>query len=587
MPKIHSTCQESEPAAILEEEELRNIEIPEGEVDLDLPIAKRKAPRACTRHPIERFVSYKAVSPKYQTFISHLDSIKVPNNIDEAMAVPEWRQAVMEEMAALNGNNTWDVVNLPKGKKPVGCKWVFTPKYNADGSLEKYKARLVAKGFSQVYGMDYTETFAPVAKLNTVRILMSLAANLDWPLHQLDVKNAFLNGDLKEEVYMRMPPGFPGTNGKQVCKLKKSLYGLKQSPRAWFEKFTRVLKRQGYKQGQSDHTLFFKHNGDKITVLAVYVDDIILTGDDDVEIRQIKEALAREFKIKDLGEMKYFLGMEVARSKQGIYISQRKYILDLLNETGMLGCPPSDTPIRADKISDEVNLGKAVDMGKYQRMVGKLIYLAHTRPDIAFAVSMVSQHSHDPKQKHLDEVYRILRYLKGSPGRGLLFKKTDKQGVEIFTDADWAGDKEDRKSTSGYATFVWGNLVTWRSKKQTVVARSSAEAEFRAVALGICEGIWIKRVLEELRMNFDLPIKMYCDNMAAISICHNPVQHDRTKHVEIDRHFIREKIDDGIINLKYIPSREQIGDVFTKGLSKDKFEYFIGKLGMFNIYGPT
>lgn len=285
--------------------------------------------------------------------------------------------------------------------------------------------------------------------------------------------------------------------------------------------------------------------------------------------------------------MKYFLGMEIARSKKGIYISQRKYVLDLLKETGMLGCRPSDTPIQTYKIDDEADLGKVVDIGRYQRIVGKLIYLSHTRPDIAYAVSVVSQHSHDPKQKHLNEVYRLLRYLKGSSGRGLLFRKSDQRSIEIFTDADWAGDKEDRKSTSGYCTFVWGNLVTWRSKKQSVVARSSAEAEFRAIALGICEGIWLKRVLEEIGVHSILPVKMYCDNMAAINISHNPVQHDRTKHVEIDRHFIRENIDNGIVSLTYIPSREQTADVLTKGLAKDKFKHFVGKLDMMDIYVPT
>ena len=224
-------------------------------------------------------------------------------------------------------------------------------------------------------------------------------------------------------------------------------------------------------------------------------------------------------------------------------------------ETGMLGCKPSDTPIQIDKVTEEGELGKSVNMGNYQRMVGKLIYLSHTRPDIAFAVSKVSQHCHDPKKKHLNDVYRILRYLKGSPGRGLYFKKSDRRDIEIFTDADWAGDLTDRKSTSGYCTYVWGNLVTWRSKKQSVVARSSAEAEYRAVALGICEGIWLTRVLKELQQKVTRPITLHCDNMAAINISLNPVQHDRTKHVEIDKHFIRDRINKGVVQLQHIASR--------------------------------
>ncbi|CAJ2653166.1 unnamed protein product [Trifolium pratense] len=478
-------------------------------------------------------------------------------------------------------------MTLPDGKKTVGCKWVFTVKYNSDGSIERYKARLVAKGFTQTYGIDYSETFAPVAKLNTVRILLSLAANLDWPLHQLDVKNAFLNGDLEEEVYMDIPPGFEDKFGSNVCKLNKSLYGLKQSPRAWFEKFTYSMKKQGYIQGQADHTLFTKFSQDgKIVVLIVYVDDIVLTGDDIVEMARVKEKLALDFEIKDLGSMRYFLGMEVARSKDGIVVSQQKYILDLLKETGMSGCRPADTPMDPNaKLWEEGSV--PVDTGRYQRLVGKLIYLSHTRPDIAFSVSVVSQFMHSSFEEHLEAVYRILRYLKANPGKGLFFKKTNERNVSIFTDADWAGSVTDRRSTSGYCTCVWGNLVTWRSKKQGVVARSSAEAEFRAMAQGICEGLWIHRVLEELKMKIELPLKLYSDSKAAISIAHNPVQHDRTKHIEIDRHFIKEKLDAGIICLPFVTSSQQTADILTKSLARPTFEHLIGKLGMIDIYAPT
>ncbi|KAL9434213.1 hypothetical protein AB3S75_015674 [Citrus x aurantiifolia] len=495
---------------------------------------------------------------------------------------------MLEEMRALEKNATWEKVDLPDGKTTVGCKWVFTVKYNSDGSLERYKARLVAKGFTQTYGVDYSETFSPVAKLNTVRVLLSIAANLDWPLNQLDVKNAFLNGDLEEEVYMEPPPGFNEKFGSKVCKLKRSLYGLKQSPRAWFERFTNFVKSQGYDQGQSDHTLFTKRSiEDKISVLIVYVDDIILTGDDIVEMSRLKQNLAKEFEIKDLGQLKYFLGMEVARSKKGIVVSQRKYILDLLKETGMSGCKPSDTPIEANSKLGEVKNGVPVDKGRYQRLVGRLIYLSHTRPDIAFAVSMVSQFMHSPYEEHLEAVYRILRYLKSTPGKGLFFKKNEKRGIEVYTDADWAGSVTDRRSTSGYCTFLWGNLVTWRSKKQNVVARSSAEAEFRSMAQGVCEILWLKRVLEELKRPVSLPMKLYCDNKAAISIAHNPVLHDRTKHVEIDRHFITEKLKEGIICTPFVPTTQQVADVLTKGLLRQPFEVQVSKLGMTNIFAPT
>ena len=271
----------------------------------------------------------------------------------------------------------------------MGCKWIFTIKYKADGTLERYKARLVVKGYTQTYGIDYQETFALVAKMNTIRIILSLATNFDWPLLQFDVKNAFLHRDLDEEVFMDIPTGC----GKQtwsykVCKLIKSLYELKQSPWAWFGRFMRAMVKRDYRQSLSDHTLFIKHSHQgKITALIVYVDDVVVSGDDQEEIIGLKAYLAREFEIKDLGKLWYVLGIEVARSKQGLVISQRKYIQDLLKETGMLGCKLAETPIEQNHRLGEANEDQLVDRGNYQRLVGKLIYLSHTRLDIAYAVS--------------------------------------------------------------------------------------------------------------------------------------------------------------------------------------------------------
>lgn len=556
--------------------------------DSDVPIAIRKGVRSCTQHPISRFVSYEKLSPSYHAFVTAIDSIEVPNSIQEALLHPGWRKAVNEEVAALETNGTWIVSDLPENTRPVGCRWLFTIKCKADGSIDRLKARLVAKGYTQSYGIDYQETFAPVAKLNSIRILLSIAANRDWPLMQLDVKNAFLNGDLKEDVYMDIPPGLEGSfpSGK-VCKLQKSLYGLKQSPRAWFARFTNSVIKCGYTQSQADHTMFIKRSEKKIAVLIVYVDDIILTGDHTEELTKLKKFLAHEFEIKDLGDLKFFLGMEVARSKMGIAVTQRKYTLDLLKETGMLGCKPVDTPMDPYKKIGMEKDSLPVDKGRYQRLVGRLIYLSHTRPDISFPVSMVSQFMNYPTEEHMGAVNRILRYLKMTPGKGLLFKKDDSQKVEVFTDADWAGDITDRRSTSGYCSYVCGNLVTWRSKKQSVVSRSSAEAEYRALALGICEGMWIRRFLKELGIMEEISIRMLCDNQAAISIAKNPVHHDRTKHIEIDRNFISEKVDNGTIELVYTPSRDQIADILTKALPKSSFDELNTKLGMYNLYNPT
>ena len=406
--------------------------------DLNRPVAHRKGVRSCTQHPISKFVSYEKLSPNLRALITNLESIALPNCIQEALQHPEWRKAVNEEIQALQKNDTWKIMKLPQGKRPVGCKWVFNVKYKADGRIDRYKARLVAKGFTQTYGIDFQETFAPVAKLNTIRVLLSLAANLDWNLHQLDVKNAFLNGDLEEEVYMEIPSGLKlSSSNDLVCKLQKSLYGLKQSPRAWFERFTKVIKGEEFSQGQSDHTLFIKRSpGGKITVLIVYVDDIIVTGNDEEEISRLKTVLSKEFEIKDLGTLRYFLSMKVARSSKGIFVSQRKYTLDLLKETGMLGCKPSNTPMDPfNKIGSKEDM-VAVDKGRYQRLVGRLIYLSHTRPDISFAVSMVSQFMNNPTEEHQEAVYRILRYLKMTPGKGLFFKRVASRDVEIFSDAD-------------------------------------------------------------------------------------------------------------------------------------------------------
>jgi len=318
----------------------------------------------------------------------------------------------------------------------------------------------------------------------------------------------------------------------------------------------------------------------------VYVDDIIITGDDDMEIKHLKENLSKEFEVKDLGQLKYFLGIEIARSPKGIVLSQRKYVLDLLRETGMLGCRPASTPIDPNhKLCAES--GDPVNKDSYQRLVGRLIYLCHTRPDISYAVSIVSRYMHDPRSDHLDAVFRILRYLKSSPGKGLMFRSNGHLDVEGYCDADWASCLDDRRSTSGYCVFVGGNLVLWRSKKQSVVSRSTAEAEYRAMSLVVSEMLWVRNLLLELNVLRKGPLRVWCDNKSAISIANNPVQHDRTKHVEIDRFFIKEKLDDGTIELSHILSSNQVADCLTKGLGVKECNVACNKMGMIDIYHPS
>ncbi|CAL2254340.1 unnamed protein product [Prunus armeniaca] len=470
-----------------------------------------------------------------------------------------------DEMEALQKNSTLEMTILPIGKRTVGCRWIYIVKFKADGTIERYKARLVAKGYTQTYGIDYGETFAPVAKINTIRVLLSLAANLNWQLHQFDVKNAFLHSDLEEEVYMDSPPGCKmGLNtSNMVCKLRKSLYGLKQSPRAWFGKFSKSMKDFEYKQSNSDHTLFLKHKKGKVTTLIVYVDDMVVTGNDPVEKAALQHHLASEFEMKDLGALRYFLGIEVARSEQGIFLSQRKYILEILIVTGMLASKPADTPMELNN------------------------QLGHTRPDIAYAISVVSQFMHAPSEAHMDAVNRIMRYLKSSLGRGLMFAGHGHLDVEGHTDADWAGSVTDRRSTSGYFIFVGDNLVSWRSKKQKVVSRSSAEAEYGGMAHEVCELLWIRNLLGELGFKPKHAMQLNCDNKAAIDIAHNPVQHDRTKHVEVDRHFTKEKLEVKIIKVSFVKSEDQLADVLTKAVTGRVFHSSLSKLGIDDIYAPT
>jgi Reverse transcriptase (RNA-dependent DNA polymerase)/gag-polypeptide of LTR copia-type/Integrase core domain/GAG-pre-integrase domain len=540
-------------------------------------------------YPIQNYISYNNIAPKYKAFLGSINELKEPTTFLDAKDNAKWCKAMNEELEALERNKTWTLTPLPKGTKPVGCKWVYKIKYNSDGSVERYKARLVAKGFTQTYGIDYQETFAPVAKMNTVRVLLSVAVNSDWDLYQMDVKNAFLQGTLEEEVYMTLPPGYQIhiKDNNIVCKLNKSIYGLKQSPRAWYAKLSHSLLSHNFIKSSADSSLFIKHSHNTTTLVLVYVDDIIITGNNEIEIDNVKSYLKNKFDIKDLGYLKYFLGIEFAHSKKGLYLSQRKYVLDLLEETGKLGCKPASTPIEPHiKMNSED--GKPLeDVNQFQRLVGKLIYLTVTRPDITFAVSIISQFMHSPRTTHLDVVNRILRYLKGCPGQGILMKRNyDTNSIAGYSDADWAGTF-DRKSTTGYCTFVGGNLVTWRSKKQNVVARSSAEAEYRAMASTASELVWIKQLLHDMGFNYNKPMIMYCDNQAARHIASNPVFHERTKHIEVDCHFIREKVQAKEIETSYVNSNEQLADVFTKALDKGQFNRIIGKIGSINIYDPN
>ncbi|KAJ9685012.1 hypothetical protein PVL29_017155 [Vitis rotundifolia] len=556
----------------------------------DLPIAVRKGIRSTRNpHPIYNFLSYHRLSSPYSAFVSAISSVSLPKSTHEALSHPGWRQAMVDEMAALHSNDTWDLVVLPSGKSTVGCRWVYAVKVGPDGQVDRLKARLVAKGYTQVYGSDYGDTFSPVAKIASVRLLLSMAAMCSWPLYQLDIKNAFLHGDLAEEVYMEQPPGFvaQGESGL-VCRLRRSLYGLKQSPRAWFGRFSSVVQEFGMLRSTADHSVFYHHNSlGQCIYLVVYVDDIVITGSDQDGIQKLKQHLFTHFQTKDLGKLKYFLGIEIAQSSSGVVLSQRKYALDILEETGMLDCKPVDTPMDPN-VKLVPGQGEPLgDPGRYRRLVGKLNYLTITRPDISFPVSVVSQFLQSPCDSHWDAVIRILRYIKSTPGQGVLYENRGHTQVVGYTDADWAGSPTDRRSTSGYCVFIGGNLISWKSKKQDVVARSSAEAEYRAMALATCELIWLRHLLRELRFGKDEQMKLICDNQAALHIASNPVFHERTKHIEVDCHFIREKIASGCVATSFVNSNDQLADIFTKSLRGPRIKYICNKLGAYDVYAPA
>ncbi|KAL0641314.1 hypothetical protein Bca4012_102595 [Brassica carinata] len=539
-------------------------------------------------HPSQAVCSFAEFPEEHYAFMISLDESYVPRTYEEAMLDKEWKESVGAEAGAMIKNDTWYESELPKGKKAVSSRWIFTIKYLANGQIDRKKTRLVARGFTQTYGEDYIDTFAPVAKLHTVRIVLSIATNLEWDLWQMDVKNAFLQGELEDEVYMLPPPGLehlvkPGN----VLRLKKAIYGLKQSPRAWYRKLSTTLNGRGFRKSELDHTLFTLVGPSGIIVVLVYVDDLIITGSDKAGIKATKEFLKSVFDIKDLGEMKYFLGIEICRSKEGLFMSQRKYTMDMLKETGVLGGKIAKTPLEEGyKVlrEGEVEENQLFEDAKlYRRMVGKLIYLTITRPDICFAVNQVSQHMQAPKVHHWKMVDRILRYLSGSHGQGVWMGCNGSTEVVGYCDADWAEDRVDRRSTTGYCTFIGGNLVTWKSKKQKVISCSSAEAEYRAMLKLTNELVWIKGILKHLEIEQSTPMTMHCDNQAAIHIASNSVFHERTKHIEVDCHKVRQMIILGVILPCYTRSEDQLADVFTKAARLKTMESILSRLGLIDL----
>jgi len=540
-----------------------------------------------TPYPLDNYVSSSQFSAAYQAYVFAISLGIEPKSYKEAILDENWRCAVSDEIVSLENLGTWTVEDLPPGKKALGCKWVFRLKYKSDGTLERHKARLVVLGNKQTEGIDYSETFAPVAKMVTVRAFLQQVASLDWEVHQMDVHNAFLHGDLDEEVYIKFPPGFGSDDNRKVCRLRKALYGLKQAPRCWFAKLTTALNDYGFIQDISDYSLFtMERNGIRLHIL-VYVDDLIITGSSLDVITKFKGYLSSCFYMKDLGILRYFLGIEVARSPAGIYLCQRKYAIDIITETGLLGVWPASHPLEQNhKLA--LAFGDTIsDPSRYRRLVGRLIYLGTTHPELSYAIHMLSQFMSDPKADHMEAALRVVRYLKSSPGQGILLRSNTPLVLTGWCDSGFDSCPITQRSLTGWFIQLGGSPISWKTKKHDVVSRSSAEAEYRAMADTVSEFLWLRALLPALGISCNEPIMLYSDSLSAISLAANPVYHARTKHVGRDVHFVRDEIIRGTIATKHVSTTSQLADIMTKALGRREFDAFLLKLGICNLHTPV
>lgn len=513
--------------------------------------------------------------------------VEIPQTVEDALNgvnSSEWRESMRKEYDALVANDTWSLVELPKGKKAIGSKWVFALKRNKYGQVEKFKSRLVAKGCSQQWGVDYTETFSPVIRYETIRMLFALAAEQKMYVHQMDVCTAYLNGELSEEVYMRQPQEFVDKEyPNYVLKLKKSIYGLKQSGREWNLKLDETLRNIGFVPCVNEPCLYRMSHHDKLCLIAVYVDDLLICCEDKDIMLQLKGRISEVFDCVDKGQVNLFLGMQVEREGElgAITVSQSQYINDLLKQHNMETCRPASTPLDTSfQVACTNEKCTKVDTVSYQSSIGSLMYLAMcTRPDIIHSVSKLAQRNTDPHKEHEAGIKHILRYLSNTKDLKLAYKCTGKK-IEGYVDADWASCTLDRKSYTGYAFFLGGSVFSWSSKKQGCVALSSTEAEYIAMAAAVKEAAYLKSLLEEIGLADGQPVVIYGDNMSAQQLAKNPMYHARTKHIDIRYHFVRELVTDKIVELKYMPTDQMIADILTKNLSKLKHSKFVKCLGL-------
>jgi len=514
-----------------------------------------------------------------------------PRTLAEARSRSDWlrwKEAMDRELSTLEKAGTWCTVPRPSDKNIVGSKWVFRIKRKADGSVDKYKARLVARGFTQVYGVDYFVTFSPVAKLASFRLILAIAARLDWDIESFDFNGAYLNGELdkNEEIYMYSPPGYD-SDGSTVKRLRKSLYGLKQAGRKWYDTLSRALANLGFSVSQADPGVFCARVGEHVLILAVHVDDCIFTGSSNDLIAQYKQKINACYALTDLGPAHWLLGIKITRNRAArtISLSQASYIDAILIRFALADAKPYGSPMVPglvySKDHSPNNPEEVIRMQKtpYREAIGSLMYAAvATRPDIAFAVSALSQFLSNPGVAHWEAVKRVFRYLAGTKTFELTYGG-ERHGLEGFTDADGA-TQEHRRAISGYVFLIDGGAISWSSRKQELVTLSTAEAEYVAATHAAKEAIWLRKLLGELFPNLLVPTPLYCDNQAALKLATDDNYHARTKHIDLRFHFIRQTIASGALKLLYCPTEDMVADILTKALPKWKVVALVTALGI-------
>jgi len=487
----------------------------------------------------------------------------------------DWKKAMDEELKSLKENDVWDVIPKPTGRKIVASRWVYKAKENAQGEVERYKAWLVAKGFSQILGQDYDEIFAPVVHYDSLRPLLALSACKGWRPRQLDVKTAFLYGILKEEVYMELPEG--SRLDGIVAELKRSIYGLKQSPREWYYRLVEYLGPFGCGITVWDPCVLVHESGD--IFLAIYVDDITLFGATGELKEQTIDVLKTEFKVNDMGELNWLLGIQITFTDDGITLSHTTFIDKILNRFSMQDCKPVSTPIDSNHqlkaIEDE---DQRTDATAYQQILGSSLYLVTgTRPDLSYTITHLSQFESSPSTKHLTAAKRVLRYLQGMKDRYLSDPWNNQLKMTAYTDASYGNCLDTRRSFSGYIFQLGNATISWRCRKQRSVAPSTCEAEYMALAMTIKHHLWLKCGTQEL-LKEDIPTALFCDSNAAIDVPYNPKLNDRSKHIDIAYHFTREQIDQGNVSVMYAPSEENLADICTKGMTRYVNDHLCSKI---------